>query len=597
MAGALAALAILYAFHLYEKPPGAAVSAFLPRETIALAHLPDFNRSRNQWHQSDIYQLYSEPSVQEFLRKPLTKVPRKNATVQTFQEIEQLDPKDAFVAVTSVENNNPKVAGGFRFGSSQGDAEKIIEGWRSRLLTQNRAARREKVPSEQYQIDSITVAPFTLATAFAGEWFFVSNDLDELKAILNRASHPAQDRQSTLEADKNFRAAMVHLPSAYAISFYLQPKTFADKLAALRAADGRNVSPDQRTMLEQMHSICGATRFEHGKIHDVLFIGMPKLQDEKLTRSSLTLGTKDTFLYLATLLNLGQKLDALNQATGSAAVAAGWQKTLQAFAQSGVTAEDWKAAFGVELGALASWPETARWPWLFVTFPVQDTTKAGKIIEALTALSSEGTAWTQTEKDGVRYFSAVSAASLVAIAPTIALSNRIMIAGVDPISVEEAIKRSESESSELANSADYGNAARAVPAPTNFFAYVDVPLLYTRVDTALRPMLFMSAAFLPWLSDYVDLKKLPPAEVITKHLSPVVSSQRYEGDGYVADSVGSITLNQSGLGLGALGAWGSVAYRRALGTNLDSFAPPTLPTPRLLPPRPRPSPPVPKSTP
>ena len=67
-------------------------------------------------------------------------------------------------------------------------------------------------------------------------------------------------------------------------------------------------------MLEKMRCITGSMRFENGKIRDVLFLGMPKLeQATTLTRSSLSLGTKETFLYLAMLLNLGEKMDTLNQ--------------------------------------------------------------------------------------------------------------------------------------------------------------------------------------------------------------------------------------------------------------------------------------------
>ena len=120
LAGAVAALAVLYGVRMLQKSPSATVSALLPRETIAFVHLPDFNRSRDQWRQSDIYQLYREPSVQEFLRKPLTKVPKKDATSQTLREIEQLDPEDAFVAVTSIDYNNPKIVGGFRFKGKAG---------------------------------------------------------------------------------------------------------------------------------------------------------------------------------------------------------------------------------------------------------------------------------------------------------------------------------------------------------------------------------------------------------------------------------------------------------------------------------------------
>ena len=566
-----AAFAIWYALRISEKSRSATAAAFLPQETIAFVHLPNFNQTRGQWHQSDIYQLYCEPSVQEFLRKPLARLPKRNATVATLREIEQLDAKDAFAAVTKIDNNNPKLVGGFRFRGSPADAENIIERWRSKLLTNNPAAKREKLQHGQHQIDTITVTPFVLATVFDGEWFFASNDLAELKSVLDRVDH--RMKESTLDADKNFRAATAHMPLDYAASFYLQPKFFADKIASFRAGDGRNVPPDQRTIVEQMRSICVATRFERVKIHDVSFVGMPKLEDAKLTRSSLTLGTKDTFLYLAMLLNLGQKFDAINQATGSAAVGAGWQRALQAFARSSVSADDWKAAFGVELGAVADWPESARSPGVFVTFPVKDAAKAGKAIESLTVSNPDGANWTQTEKDGVRYFSMVSSASLIAITPTIALSNRIVIGGLDPVSVEAAVQRSVAGTSELGNSAGYENAARSVPAPTNFFTYIDLPLLYTRLDSTLRPMLFMTV-FVPWVANYVDVNKLPAADVVTKHLSQIVSSQRYDGDGYVAESVGSITLNQSGAGLLALGALGTLVYQReSAAPKMNGFVP------------------------
>ena len=122
-------------------------------------------------------------------------------------------------------------------------------------------------------------------------------------------------------------------------------------------------------------------------------------------------------------------------------------------------------------------------------------------------------------------------------------------------------------------------------APTNFFAYVDLPLLYSRLDASLRPMLVLSASFLPWMNEYVDLSKWPPADIVTKHLSPIASSQRYDGDGYVTESVGSITLNQSALGLAALAV---LAYQGGRAPNQEVFS---TPAPPAQPPKPtRPSP-------
>jgi hypothetical protein len=545
---AVAAVGITYALRRAVKTAPTALSALLPRETIFVAHMPDFNRTREEWHHSDIYALYHEPAVQDFLRKPLAMFPKPSVTAQTLREIERLDPKDVFLALTSIDsNNNPRFVSGFRFRGSQDEAEAIVAKLRAAFLEKNPHAKRETSPYQHHQIESITAAFFTLTTAYDGQWFFASSDVAELKALLDRADRRNKDRQSALSADGSYHAALGHMPSSYALFFYLQPKVFGQKLATLRAAVAKPVTPGQRTMIEKMRAVCGATRFENGKIHDVLFIEMPRLeQDANLERSSLGLATKDTFFYLATLLNLGQKIDALSQTAGFGGRV---QRLFQILSANAITSDDWKAAFGLELGLLADWPANARWPSILLTLPVKDATKANQIVEALSKVDEDAN-WARTEKDGGRYFSMQSPASLVAIAPTIALSKQILVGGLDQTSVEAAMKRSGTAASDLSNSQAFKAAARSVPAPTNFFAYIDTGLLYTRLDATLRPMLLMSAAFMPAVKNYVDSSKLPAPEVVTKHLSPIVSSQRYDRDGYMAESVGPLTLSQAAIGVG-----------------------------------------------
>src|SRR5260370_10860068 len=495
-----AAFAGWYYWNLFQQISGAPVSALLPPQTIFLAHMPDFNRTRDEWYRSDIYQLYREPAVQDFLRKPLGTLPTPKAFgAQTLQEVEQLDPKHAFLAMTSMHNNNPRFVGGFRFRGSQEEAERIISRWRSAFLGQTLGAKREKLQYQRHEIELVTGASFTLATTYDRPWFFAATDLTELKALLDRADHRAKDPEATLDKDKAYREAVSHRPSNYVAFFYLQPKVFSERIAALRAAVRSTPTPSETTMLEKMRCIARSIRFENGKIHDVLFLGMPKLEREAtLTRSSVSLGTKETFFYLSLLLNLGEKIDTLNQAAAFART-----KVFQALTDSGITADDWRAAFGLELASLADWPSSAHWPSLLLTLPVTDAAKAGPITDALIR-ADEGATWTQTEKDGVRYFSKQSAASLVAITPTIALSNRILGAGLNPVSVEEAMKRSGVGSAEFSDSQTYKAAERLVPSPTNFFAYVDTALLYSRLDASLRPMLLMAAAFIPALADSID---------------------------------------------------------------------------------------------
>jgi hypothetical protein len=551
---ALAAVGILYGLRRAERTPHAAVTALLPRGTIALAHLPDFNRTRNEWHQSDLYKLYQEPAVQDFLNKPLSRVPQSDTVSETVSDIEQLDLKDAFLAVTSIDNTGPHFAAGFRFHGSQSEAEKIVGKWRSQIVRD--ASAHESLDYEQHKIDIAGAAPTQIATVYDGQWLFASNDLAELKAVLDRADGRAGTTAGssgggklTLEGDDTFHAAMAHMPSSYALLFYLQPKALSGNLTSLSNAIG--TSADQSAMVEQIRSICAAPRFDKGKIRNVLFVGMPKAQsDQKLTRSSLALGSADTVLYLATLLN-PSRLAGIDQ--GGLPLGSWLQKVFDVATRAGVSVDDWKAAFDLELGSLAEWPQSARWPSIITSLRVKDPVRANKIANALTHAIDEDAPWTKTEKNGVLYFYMQSPAALFAITPTIALSNQLLIAGLDSASVESAISRSTKASGALVDSSAYKSAARAVPAPTDAFIYVDTALLYSRLDAALRPMLLMSAAFMPAISDYVDVGKLPPPEIVAKHLTPLVSSQRYDGDGYVTESTGPVTLD-IGLALPAI-AW------------------------------------------
>jgi hypothetical protein len=556
---AVAAGGVVYTVHRTQSSRQTAVAALLPRGTIALLHLPDFNRMLADWHQTDIYKLYQEPAVQEFLNRPFSKVPSREMSSRTLADIKQLAPRDAFVAITSLENNNPHFVGGFRFRGSQANAEKTIEKWRSQIVSN--ASTREIVDYEQHKIEIAGTPPNQIATVYDGEWFFASNDLAEVKAALDRADGREKDRQTVLETEDNFHAAMAHMPWNYALLFYVQPQGVSEKLATLRSAI--TATGDRNQVIDQLHSVCGATRFDNGKMRDVLFVGMAQTQSERrLTCWSLDLGTSETFLYLAMLINPNRIAGITQVALPSGT----WlQKVFNAAGRAGITIDDWKTAFDLELGSLADWPQDSRWPSIVATLPVKDFVRAGKVVDALAHAIDEDASWTKTEKNGVKYFYMQTPAALLAISPTIALSSRALIIGLDSVSVEDALKRAEPparKSPGLSDSPTYKGAARTVPAPTESFVYVNMALLYSRLDAALRPMLLMSAAFMPAISNYVDVSKLPAPEIVTKHLGPIVSSQRYDGDGYVTESMGPITLSEAALGLGLPAVlWGAVWHK------------------------------------
>jgi hypothetical protein len=146
---------------------------------------------------------------------------------------------------------------------------------------------------------------------------------------------------------------------------------------------------------------------------------------------------------------------------------------------------------------------------------------------------------------------------LAAVSPTIAVSDRFLVAGLNAASVDGVISPAPADGG-LAASAKFRSASKLVPDPSQIFVYLDLAGLYSRLDAAVRPILQMGAAFVPSLSERVDPSKLPPTEVVTKHLGPAVASTSYVNGGYRSESAGTITIEQAAIAGGAAYVWAMI---------------------------------------
>jgi hypothetical protein len=581
--------AIWMALYRSRHTSSAAVTMLLPKETLAFVHLPDFNRSRAELHQTDIYQIWTEPDVQDFLQKPRSRIPASEGLGPTLQECESLQMKDLFVAVLAIEHSAWKIVGGFRFQGDPANAERIVLNWKAKLLGKAPDLKQQTEDYQGHQIQADTTGIVRLFTVRDGQWFFFANDPEQLKPLLDRVDGRVKDANTTLLAEDAFATASKRMPATYAALAFARIDQLAGKLMPLAANDAPE-SVDQLAAIRQIRSVCAATSFDAGKIRDTIFVGMPKLLDlGDLRRASLALATKDTFVYAAGFLNLTKPMP-LPSSPGSLGWLSGLQKITSTLSAHEITLEGWNSAFGSELSWVGDWPANSHWPSLFAVLPVKDQAKASKILGIITTANEGPTAWTHQEKNGVQYFSTSAGGQLFSLSPTLGLSSRMLVAGANAGSVEAAMKRSETGNSELATTKNFQSAERAVPSARQGFTYIDPALLYTRVDATLRPMLFMSAAFLPGISDTVDLNKLPAPEVITRHLSPIVMSQSYDGDGYIAESVGPVTVYQTIVGVGALGGAVALLHHHQTRGLAASTAPPASAPAASPPASPSPSP-------
>ncbi len=544
----VAATAVWVAMRIEMAKSVALVPELLPQGTLLLVELPDFQRTRTRWHESDLYQIWREPSVQAWLQKPLAQLP-KESDRKTLEDFLELGPTRGFLALTSFENNEPKLIGGFHFDQSPEKAQKFIEQWERDLLAKTANPKRETIVYQQHEIETVNVSHFVFARVYDNQWFFAANDVATLKALLDRVDHRREKTDGSLQKNEAFAAATKHRPDEYAGMIFLDPRPFVEKLMPLVAMTGQSLPMNQMQRLRQVRSVAASVGFDHGKMRETDFVAMPQVgAEEKLKRTLLGTAGADTFLYSASRVHWSDNLLAPS-APAAVGLPALVRQFIAAMSARGISLDELRTAFGEEFEIMGDWAVDAQWPTLVATLPVIDAARGRKIAEALTSVEIAGTAWTRSDENGMTVYRIQPFGGFVPVRPAIAISETIMIVGSDAGAVEAVLSRVAQPAGELEKSAIFRDAAAQVPPADSAFNYVDTRLFYERADAAARPLLLMGAAFYPALAQTVDFSKWPTPEAITKHLSPIVMSQRYDHDGYVTESVGPVTFREATIGL------------------------------------------------
>jgi len=292
--------------------------------------------------------------------------------------------------------------------------------------------------------------------------------------------------------------------------------------------------------------------FQQGKMRETDFVAMPAVgSEEKMkNRPLLAAAGLSTFLYSASRVHWSDSL-----LTPSQPAAVGLPALIQQFTGAlkagGISTEDLRLAFGNELELIGDWPADAHWPTLIATLPVNDPLRARKIIEALASIEIAGAAWSRTDRNNVTIYGAQSLGAVLPVQPAVAIADKIIVVASDSGAVENVLNRLSQAAGDLEKSSLFRDSAALVRPPETAFNYVDTRLLYERMDAALRPLFLIGTTFYPALANTIDVSKWPPTEAITKHLSPIVMSQRYIHSGYVTESVGPVTFRQATIALAA----------------------------------------------
>jgi hypothetical protein len=203
----LGAIAALTAYYIVRQHPAAVPSTIanlLPADTALFIHLPDAEKNRDAWHRTDLYQLYTEPTVQDFLQKPKSRFPEKGPVKEAWHDSASLQMRNAFLATNNFDSL--RFIGGFEFRCQEKEAENVIERWKSRLLAKAPGTERSSADYEKHHIDILSSGQFTFASTIAGHQFLAAATVEDLKALLDRVD--GRTKTPALDSDANIRAAM-----------------------------------------------------------------------------------------------------------------------------------------------------------------------------------------------------------------------------------------------------------------------------------------------------------------------------------------------------------------------------------------------------
>lgn len=556
------------AIYLIQKPANGggstAAIAYLPADTLVLLAVPDLGKTCADWKTTDLYKIWSEPEVQAFLAKPLSKLPPHADLDDALAKADKLGLTNLFVALTSLDEstNEPRVVAGFQFKGTSADVDQLLAKPKAELRKQYPAAKADLINYEGHAIETVTFDEHSsLASAYLGDWYLIANDPALLKATIDRAERRgAVASQPTLEKDADYAAVTARLPANRATLIFARTRPFLTKIIDLAAASGQPVDAKQRAEAEKVKAIGASTGIENGKMRDTIYIYAPGISRELaiLQSGSQPLTTTDTLFYATSMLNIPTKFDLPGGDAGASAGGANGLAMLQGLSalmnQHNVSLASFHAAFGNEGSLHIDWPAGQSQPTLIASLDVRDPVAAAKFVDNFTAALSSQANWETSESGGLTLHT-MEVPNVGSLSPTLTVTPKHLLFGLNTPEVEAAAVREKTPVPNFTSSANYKAASGEVGKPNVSFAYLDSKTFFERFYGTLKPFALTASFLLPQVNEYVDLGKLPEPDTIARHLSPTVLSQAYDPDGCLLESVGSFTFGQASVVLvgGAVG--------------------------------------------
>ncbi len=545
-AASLASVATgLWVWRRSQEIPPVPAAQLAPAETLFLAELPDLPKSAVRLRETALWKIWHEPDVQAFLARPRSKIPKNGQAEAALSALGEAKAHHAFFALADITKNMPHFVSGFTYGGKRETVEALVAKARAQAQSASPAGKLALVKYGEFEIESFSDKGVSIAGAFAGEWYFVANDLDLLKATIDRS---VKKTPGALAESDAYRKSVAHLPADPDLRLFVQPGVFVDKFAAMMSAASQPVEPQTLAELKKMQALAISTKMEGERFHDTCFLLEPGATAlPALAQNAMELTTPDTLFYYAFGLALPDKLELPGRDLDAAGALDGARAFLDMLSAQGIAPADVKAAFGPGFALQADWAKDGAQPAFGISAQIRDPALARKLAENVFK------GWQREESAGATFWQ--SRMRDLAFSPAAALTEKRLILGLNLRDLKAFVEKAKANGPTLEKSADFASATAAISKPGVSFAYLDAKAVFQRVyNDSTRTAAMISLSFVPGSSDYVEAGKLPSAESVAKHLSPIALSSSQSENGLLFESAGPFTFYQAGAALGVAAA-------------------------------------------
>ena len=546
-AGCLAAGGALW-WRSLARPVCAAQLA--PAETLLLAECPDLPATAMRWKETALCAIYHEPQVQAFLAQPLAALQKNDVWAGALRSLTQIQPKQAFLAVASVTNNMPRAVAGLAFAGDRGELERLLAQAREQARSASPNGKLEHLRYRTFSIETFSDNGITLAGCLVQNWYFLANDVDLLKATLDRFSGKTV---TALDSTAAYRQSLEVLPPHSDFRLFTQPGVISERLLTRLSASGQGLDLQDRAALRKIRAVALSTRLEGLFMRGSLFLYQPETALRPvLSGKTLGLTTPNTLFYAA----MAPLISEETPQRGEPRVFPGlipMKILLATLNPPPATLGQFKTAFGPEHAFLLDWPAGEVQPNVFLVCEIRDPTEARRFMESVFH------AWNRADAGGVSFWTlTMDDPAMAQFHPTVALTAHHLLAGLSPESLKpfasNAAHPPPGTGATLEQSPAFQGALATVTKPQVGIAYLDAKPLFERVYGLLRPCAMLWGGDIAGLNGVVDFSKLPLAPVIANHLTPLCLSAVQTSSGILLESTGPVSFLElgEGIGVGAL---------------------------------------------